>query len=121
MNLIKTSIFVLTLVAVSCCSSKKTTTEVEGRATETAEMKSQEMMKNGFKSGTIVASTAEGDCPFTIQMEGEETYFLDPINLEEAYKNNGEKIWFKFSPLRMMNRCDKANPVSITEIQKREE
>jgi hypothetical protein len=68
-----------------------------------------------------VTSKAEGDCPFAIMVEAEEPYYLDPINLDESYKVAGEKIWFKFRGLRMMNRCDKASPIEISEIQKREE
>ena len=83
---------------------------------------SAKMIEDGFKMGTIVASKAEGDCPFTIQMEGEDKpYFLDPINLDESFKKNGQKVWFTFNGLRMMNRCEKANPVSIVEMKKRED
>ncbi len=80
------------------------------------------MIEEGFIKGIIVTSKVEGDCPITIQVEGKEgSYFLDPINLEDNYKNDGEKIWFKFAGLRRMNRCEKANPISIIEIQKRVE
>jgi hypothetical protein len=80
------------------------------------------MTSNGFKMGTIVTSEEEGDCAITIQLEDKDyQYFLDPINLEEGFKTNGEKVWVKFNGLRMANRCIKANPVSIVEIQKREE
>ena len=80
------------------------------------------MIEAGFIKGTIVTSKVEGDCPITIQVEGkEDAYFLDPINLEENYKKDGEKVWFKFEGLRRKNRCNKANPISIIEIQKRVE
>ncbi len=80
------------------------------------------MIEEGFIKGTIISSKIEGDCPITIQVEGKEgSYFLDPINLEDNYKNDGEKVWFKFAGLRRMNRCEKANPISIIEIQKRVE
>ena len=48
-------------------------------------------------------------------------YHLDPINITEEFKKDGEKIWIKFGGLKMMNRCEKANPISIIEIQKRVE
>lgn len=120
MKYMKTTILIVTLTLFSCCSKKTTT---DGMAdTKKSEMASK-MMANGFKIGTIVASKAEGDCPYVIQMEGEDKqpYFLDPINLDESYKKDGEKIWFTYAGLRMMNRCLKANPVSIIDMQKREE
>lgn len=116
----KTTILLVALTLFSC-SSKKTTTDAmpDSKKSEIA----AKMMADGFKMGTIVASEAEGDCPYTIQMEGEDkqAYFLDPINLDESFKKNGEKIWFTYAGLRMMNRCIKANPVNIIDIQKREE
>ena len=83
-------------------------------------MTTQKMTEAGFAKATIVASDMEGDCPFTMSVEGD-TVLLDPINLEENYMKQGEKIWVKFTRLKMMNRCDKANPVRVEEIQKREE
>ena len=44
---------------------------------------------------------------------------LDPINLEESMKKDGLKVWVTYQGLRMMNRCEKANPVSIVEIEMR--
>ncbi|MBL4662789.1 MAG: hypothetical protein JKY22_04370 [Flavobacteriaceae bacterium] len=112
--------FVLIALMLFSCNSKKTTADAMAESKK-VEMHTK-MTSNGYKMGTIIASKEEGDCPFVIQMEGEDQpYFLDPINLDESFKKNGEKIWFTFGPLRMMNRCEKANPVSIIEIEKREE
>ena len=85
-------------------------------------MDAKAMVKKGFKMGTIIESKVEGDCPFVIRTEGiDKTLLYDPVNLDERYKKNGEKIWFTFVRLRRMNRCEKASPVNITAIQKREE
>jgi len=79
---------------------------------------SKKMMADGYTMGTIVASTAEGDCPFVISSEIDgNAVMYDPINLEETYKQDGMKVWYKFNGLRMMNRCEKANPVNLSEIQ----
>ena len=43
-------------------------------------------------------------------------YYLDPINLEDKYQLAGLEVWFKYSGLRRMNRCQKANPIAIQEI-----
>lgn len=83
-------------------------------------MDEQKLMADGFLKGIIVHSEMEGDCPYTIKLESdpEEYYYLDPINLEERFKKDGEQVWIKFHGLRRMNRCNKANPVEILEIKK---
>ena len=122
MTLLKSLVFIFTLSIVSCCSTTKTVNETEkGSTTNIVSMDTQKMMDEGYQKATTVASSLTGDCPITLQIEGDNSYLLDPINLEEGYKANGIKLWVKYTPLKMMNRCDKANPVNIVEIQKREE
>jgi hypothetical protein len=78
------------------------------------------MVEKGFKMGVIVISKIEGDCPVTVQILNKDPYFLDPINITDMYDvNDGDKVWIKYNGLRMKNRCDKARPVSLTEIKKR--
>jgi|SRR5690606_16500491 len=98
-------------------SSETTSTE-----TDTEIMNLQKLKAEGYILGTIVYSDKEGDCPYTIQMRGDkmESYYLDPVNLEEKYKKDGQKVWFKFNGLRRMNRCNNASPVEITAIKKGE-
>ena len=85
----------------------------------------RENLQAGFVKGTIKAEPMGGACPYLIEVEGEgegaAPYFLDPVNLMEYYQKDGTKIWFKFRGLRMMNRCEKANPISISEIKERSE
>jgi len=119
MKYLKISFVLIAFVLFSCCS-KKTTTDAMAE-TKNATLAAK-MIENGFKMGTIVTSKEEGDCAVTIKLEDKNyQYYLDPINLEEGYSKNGEKVWVKFAGLRMANRCVKANPISIIEIQKREE
>lgn len=119
MTFLKSTLFVLSLIILVGCSSKKTT--AEEMTTHKELLSAEKMMEQGFKMGTIVASKTEGDCPYVIEVKGEDKpYFLDPINLEEKYKKDGANVWFTFGGLRMMNRCEKANPVSIIEIRNRE-
>lgn len=105
-------IALMTLTILSgCCATNNTT-----NATESAE----EMMKSGFVMGELVFSDVEGDCEYTIQTYGSEPELLDPTNLDDAFKADGIKVWVKYISLRMANRCDKARPIEIIEIQKRE-
>ena len=119
MRLFKTSILVVMCLGLFGCNASKKKAEAELTGNE------KKMVEAGFMRGVVMASDAEGDCRYTIQIVGDEnydeTYLLDPINITEKYAKDGEKIWFKFSSLKQMNRCAKASPVSITEIAKREE
>jgi len=104
------------ILLFSCNSTNKTVT---ANPEDEVKIATEKMMEAGFIKGTIVASTIEGDCPITIKVEGKNgTYYLDPIDLKGDFQTDGEKVWFKFGPLRRMNRCDKANPISIIEIVK---
>ena len=117
MRFFNVSILLLSIFLFSCNSANKSVSDSSEKETQ---IETKNMIEAGFTKGLIVTSKEEGDCPVTIQVEGKDgSYFLDPINLEDNFKTNGEKVWFKFAGLRMMNRCEKANPVSLIEIQKR--
>ena len=119
MKYFKIALILLSVFIISCNSTNKSASnsvEIE------TQVESNKMVDAGFVKGTIVNSDKEGDCPFTIQFEGVDGIsFYDPINITDDFKKDGEKIWFKFTGLRMMNRCDKANPIRLEEIQKRNE
>lgn len=80
----------------------------------------QKLMEDGFSKGMVVYSEIPDDCAYTIKMENTlgEFYYLDPINLDEKFQQDGEEVWIKFRGLRRMNRCKKANPVEIMDIKK---
>lgn len=131
---LKIALTVITLTLLSCGSAEKQTTSTPETSTTTEttiatetntdneNMDTKKLMAAGYMLGTIVYSDKEGDCPYTIQMPGDkmEFYYLDPVNLEESYKKDGQKVWIKFAGLRRMNRCDKATPAEITAIKKGE-
>ncbi|RMA57259.1 hypothetical protein [Ulvibacter antarcticus] len=79
----------------------------------------KEKMTNDFTSGTIVHSTDENDCAYTIKVSNtENVLYLDPINLENMYMKDGLKVQFQYKSLKMKNRCNKANPISLTKMTK---
>lgn len=81
------------------------------------ETRSDKQMKaEGYNLGTILYSEVEGECPYVIQLVSDPNTMFDPIDLSEDHKVNGQKVWFTYNPLRMKNRCDKANPVSLEKI-----
>ncbi|MFK5982614.1 MAG: hypothetical protein QM499_06845 [Flavobacteriaceae bacterium] len=104
------------LILFSCNSTNKSVSTTSGSETQ---VMSKKMIEDGFTNGTITISKKEGDCPITIKVVGKDgSYYLDPINLSSDFQKEGKKVWFKYGGLRMMNRCDKASPISIIEIQK---
>lgn len=115
MKILNLAAVCILFVFTACCTSSKTT---NGAAMNENTMEAKQMMENGFTMGTIVASTAEDDCPYVIKSQIDDTEVLfDPINLEEGFMKDNMKVWYKYNPLRMANRCQKANPVSLTEIK----
>lgn len=121
---IKTALTIFSALIISCG-----TTEKQTQVASTEEIIIIEetvdpliMKAEGYLLGTIIYSDKEGDCPYTIQMPGNkmEFYYLDPMNLEESFKKDGQKVWVKFNGLRRMNRCDKAVPAEIVDMKKGE-
>jgi len=121
------TVFLFSLGVFSCGTSTKTTTNENINTTETTTsettMSDKEMIAEGYQQGVMVYSDKEGDCPYTVQMKGDkmEFYYLDPTNLKDSFKKDSLKIWLKFNGLRIMNRCDKATPIEVIEMKKREE
>ena len=119
MNFIKTFFILLILTTVVACSSTKTKESSNEDLTAEAVAINDKMVSEGYIMGTIVFSDKANDCPYTIQLEGKDNGMYDPINLDVKFQKHNEKIWFTFHPLRRMNRCEKANPISIADIKKR--
>ncbi|MDX1461580.1 MAG: hypothetical protein R3359_00880 [Marinirhabdus sp.] len=115
MKILNLAVISMLLMCTACCTSGKTTKE----ASSNESMDTTKMMEAGYTMGTVVASTAENDCPYVLKstIDGNDIMF-DPINLEETYKKDGMTVWYKYTGLRMMNRCEKANPIRLEEIQK---
>ena len=118
MHYFKSITLLLLATILMSCNSTKSKVDGESDQIENSEEENR-MMEAGFLKGTIVYSSAEGDCPYVIDVEDPNYNMFDPVNLDENYKADGAKIWFKFAGLKMPNRCDKANPINILEIQTR--
>lgn len=121
MLLIKSSLTFLSVLLIACSSTNKATSEEKNVTnTKEIEMKNSEMLAAGFTMAEVVESKVEGDCPFTLKMKNKDNvYYLDPINITDEFKKDGEKVWVKYSGLRRMNRCTKASPVTVLEMEKR--
>ncbi len=78
----------------------------------------ENLIKEGYKKGVLKA-TSSTNCPYTLTVEAYKDT-LDPINLSDFFKESiPEKVWVKYSSLRMKNRCNNGRPVSINNIKKR--
>lgn len=120
MSLFKITLTLFATFLMCNCASTQDKDQTASENNGIAQMESG-MTGQGFLKGVIRYSEAEGDCPYTIEVESDDyNYMLDPLNLEAAYKKDGSKVWFKFTPLRMPNRCEKASPVNLTEVQQRQ-
>lgn len=110
----KTTLILLGAVTLLCFASCKNTEEVAKDNIE-EKVAEEKFDPTGYTAGVIVYSKDKDDCEYTIRLK--DGLFYDPINLEDSYKKDGMAVYFKFRGLRMMNRCNKANPVSIEEMR----
>jgi hypothetical protein len=113
------------IILTSCNSYKESSNEVKSETTKNDEQikaMDKEMIGEGFQLG-VVKHLKESECSYIIIDQATKAQF-DPINiLEESYKamrNDGEKVYYKYRPLRRMNRCTEANPIELIDIKKRE-
>ncbi|MBQ0733986.1 hypothetical protein ACFSJT_06945 [Aquimarina celericrescens] len=110
--------YLFAMLSLYTCATTKTTNTAEAKA-DVQQIDEKEMIEKGFSKGTITVNKSK-DCPYVLTVE-EYQDKLDPINLGEFFKDGQipERVWVKFSSLRMPSRCSEARPVSINEINKR--
>ncbi len=81
------------------------------------------LIEEGYDIG-IVKYVENSDCPYVIYNENSKVQF-DPINFDStefaSFKSNDLKVYFKYRPLRRMNRCNEASPIELVSIKKRED
>ena len=113
------------ILFASCKSSEVSSSKANDNTMNESELKTLDstMINEGFHIG-IISYQKESDCAYVI-IDQTSNAKLDPINIsEDTYKllrNNGEKIYYKYRPLRRMNRCPEANPIELIDIKKRED
>ena len=109
----KTTLLLIGTAGLLCFASCKNTEEAAKYKTD-KKVTEEAFDPTGYTSGTIIYSEEKDDCEYTIKLKG--GLYYDPINLEDSYKKDGIAVYFKFRRLRMANRCNKANAVSIEEM-----
>jgi hypothetical protein len=81
----------------------------------------EEYQKEGYTVG-IIEPTNSGQCTAVITVK-ELNVRYDPVNIEDEkftqFRSKKTEIYFKFLPLRRMNRCDGVSPISLIEVIKK--
>ncbi|SEK86943.1 hypothetical protein SAMN04487910_1344 [Aquimarina amphilecti] len=119
-NILKTCLVLISLLSYSCITTQGADGKKSEDGKESAQLiNSKEMIQKGFTKGTLSTSKSK-DCPYVLTVE-KYADKLDPINIQDFFKTDDmpDKVWVKYSDLRMNSRCKEARPVSIQEISKR--
>lgn len=108
-------------ILAGSCDSTKNAVKNETTTTPMKQTMENEFINEGYSKGLLTAQS-ESSCTFIILDEKTGAKF-DPINLEEGkfgdFKSaKNEIVYYKYRPLRMMNRCTEAQPISIEDIKK---
>ncbi len=106
--------FILLFFFTSCNSRKNMDTK-----TFIKSEKYKKMISDGYTFGKIIKSNVKGDCEFSIKIS--DSLYYDPVNLSDLYRKDKLEIWFKFTRMRRMNRCQKALPITINDIVKKKQ
>ncbi len=119
-NILKTSFVLISLISYSCITTQGADGKKGENGKESAQIiDSKEMIEKGFIKGTLSINKSK-DCSYILTVE-KYADKLDPINIQDFFKTDDmpEKVWVKYSNLRMNSRCKEARPVSIQEISNR--
>lgn len=113
-------------LSLSCDTAKSAATNTETDSEKTMvdnskEMESKDLSSEGYSLGTVTY-TKDSKCSYIIVDEKSGAKF-DPINIDDkkyaSLKSNSTKVYYKYRPLRMMNRCDEAQPIELEDMQSR--
>lgn len=126
--LLKITTISLITISLSCGASKSSVdnsvvTEANANTENMKTTNNAKLLDDGYSKGTI-AYLKDSKCSYIIIDEKTGVKF-DPINIDSkqfsAFKKDTEKIYYKYRPLRMMNRCNEAQPIELESIKKRED
>ncbi len=125
MRILSCVALIFVLVFQSCCTTKK---DIEAdHSTTTSQLKNTKtkvlndrMKKEGYTFGEVEYQE-DSDCTYVIIDKYSPSRY-DAVNFDAdnflAFKKDGLKIYFKFKPLRMQNRCPDALPIKLISVKK---
>ncbi len=119
---------ILVFIFQSCNSTKKEIEADDTTPTTTTILKNaidkildERMKKEGYSFGTVIF-LENSDCSYVILDEISEVNF-DPVNFDSSefseFKKDDQKVYYKYRPLRMMNRCAEASPIALLSVRER--
>lgn len=125
MKILSLSVLILLMfVSINSCKSKKVTskaeTKVEEKIEEEIETIKSNFIKDGYSKAIVIHDESKSEpCSYLIQLDN--GGLLEPLTFtNNDFKSNNELIWIKFVRQRRLGRCDKAQPIELLEIIKRE-
>ena len=121
-TIIKFSLVSLMAVSLSCNSAKTAVNDesaVNDTVTETSKQMESQLINEGYSVGTM-KYIKNSKCSYIIVDEKTKVNF-DPINIDNekfsSFKSENMKVFYKYRPLRMMNRCNEAQPIELEEMK----
>lgn len=105
------------LILVTACNSTKESAE-ESVTNSSTNLQNEKMKAAGFTEGTIETGKTEEDCKIMIKVA--DGRYFESTDIPENFSTDGMKIWFTYTGLRRMSRCQKANPIAILDIKERQ-
>lgn len=101
-------------VFTACKSGvNKNTSQVEAKSQSST--RDQKLLQAGYTYGVITDKTGLDGCTFVIY--GDSSRAFEPYNLEEEYKKDGLKIYFKYRLSRAPSICQHGQPIILSEIK----
>lgn len=105
------------LLTVQSCKTrdKSPKLEVANNKTASAPNRNIKLIREGYTYGVITDKTGLDGCTYVIY--GDSNRVFEPFNLEENYKKDGLKVYFKYRLSRMASICQHGQPITISDIK----
>ena len=116
------TLLVAVVILQSCVLNQDKVESETQISSKSSKLVKDALLKDGYELG-IVKILDNSSCSFIIYNESSQAQ-LDPVNFNVSeyteFKKNNLKIFFRYKPLRMMNRCNDAAPIELISVLKRE-
>lgn len=117
---IKLSLASMMVFTLSCDSAKTAASATTEEAkTETTKEMETTLLNQGYAQGTI-SYMKDSECTYIITDDKTGAKY-DPVNMDlekySAFKKEGMQVYYKYRPLRRMNRCMEAHPIELEDMK----
>lgn len=115
-NVFVIAMLVIGLGLLGCKSKEQQNEPITKNNTKEEVTKVDETKFEGYTKGTIIDKTGLDGCTFVIKVR-EDKHF-EPINLDEAFMQDGLTVYFKYRLSRAASICMFGQPIVLSEIVK---